>query len=65
MLGLQGYCKRGEKCWFKHVSPAKPPPTDPSESLICAICMEEPATFGLLGSKSMNICQPKLTDGSS
>jgi E3 ubiquitin-protein ligase makorin len=59
MLGLLGYCKRGEKCWFKHVSPAKPP-TDPSESLICVICMEEPATFGLLGSKSIDTCQSKL-----
>ena len=55
MLGLQGFCKRGEKCWFRHVSPAKPP-TDPSESLICAICMDEPATFGLLGSKSIDTC---------
>ncbi|KAI0285855.1 hypothetical protein BGY98DRAFT_244404 [Russula aff. rugulosa BPL654] len=51
-----GYCKRGEKCWFRHVSPAKPLPTDPGESLICAICMEEPATFGLLVDCSHVFC---------
>lgn len=50
-----GYCKRGEKCWFTHVSPAKPP-TDSGESLICAICMEEPATFGLLVDCSHVFC---------
>jgi|SRR5258708_6434954 len=59
ILWPQGYCKRGEKCWFRHVSPVKPP-TDPGESLICAICMEEPATFGLLGSKSTVSRQSKL-----
>ena len=59
MLGLQGYCKRGEKCWFRHVPLAKPP-TDVGDTLTCVICMEEPATFGLLGAKSINTRQSKL-----
>ncbi|KAH9967278.1 hypothetical protein BC827DRAFT_1123841 [Russula dissimulans] len=50
-----GYCKRGEKCWFRHVAPTDPP-TDPGESLICAICMEEPVTFGLLVDCSHTFC---------
>ncbi|KAH9004720.1 hypothetical protein EDB86DRAFT_2885108 [Lactarius hatsudake] len=50
-----GYCKRGEKCWFRHVLPADLT-TAPDDSLICAICMEEPVTFGLLADCSHVFC---------
>lgn len=50
-----GYCKRGENCWFKHVSPSKPS-ADPAEPSICSICMEEPITFGLLVDCSHVFC---------
>jgi len=50
-----GYCKRGEHCWFKHVPPTKPP-VDPGDPLICSICMDEPATFGLLVDCSHVFC---------
>ncbi|KAI0305896.1 hypothetical protein B0F90DRAFT_937659 [Multifurca ochricompacta] len=50
-----GYCKRGENCWFRHIPPADPT-ANPSESLICAICMEEPVTFGLLADCSHIFC---------
>ncbi|KAH9066675.1 hypothetical protein EDB87DRAFT_1587491 [Lactarius vividus] len=50
-----GYCKRGEKCWFRHVLPADLS-TAPDDSLICAICMEEPVTFGLLADCSHVFC---------
>jgi E3 ubiquitin-protein ligase makorin len=43
-----GYCKRGEKCWFRHVTPPNPT-ANTADPLICPICMEEPVTFGLLG----------------
>jgi hypothetical protein len=54
-----GYCKRGEGCWFRHVPPSSPP-ADSAESLICAICMEEPITFGLLGWRSVHSSRTKL-----
>ncbi|KAH9072112.1 hypothetical protein EDB83DRAFT_196514 [Lactarius deliciosus] len=50
-----GYCKRGEKCWFRHVLPADLT-TAPDDSLICAICMEEPVIFGLLADCSHVFC---------
>ncbi|KAI0255856.1 hypothetical protein BJV78DRAFT_1118938 [Lactifluus subvellereus] len=50
-----GFCKRGEKCWFRHVPPPNPT-ADTAESLICAICMDEPVTFGLLVECSHVFC---------
>ncbi|KAI0295953.1 hypothetical protein BC826DRAFT_256907 [Russula brevipes] len=50
-----GFCKWGEKCWFRHVPPTNPP-GEPGDTLICAICMEEPFTFGLLVECSHVFC---------
>ncbi|KAF8269843.1 hypothetical protein EI94DRAFT_1573130 [Lactarius quietus] len=50
-----GYCKRGDKCWFRHVLPADLV-TSPDDSQICSICMEEPITFGLLAECSHTFC---------
>lgn len=58
-----GYCKRGAKCWFRHVKPevsvASPSSTqvEPTsvqeaqddEDEMCSICYEKPMEFGLLG----------------
>ncbi|KAI0272477.1 hypothetical protein BC834DRAFT_794201, partial [Gloeopeniophorella convolvens] len=51
-----GYCKRGESCWFRHVDPANQMTSSHSEALTCAICMEEPVTFGLLTDCSHVFC---------
>ncbi|KAH9975929.1 hypothetical protein BGW80DRAFT_71953 [Lactifluus volemus] len=51
-----GYCKRGEKCWFRHVTPANTTTANTSEPPICAICMEVPVTFGLLVDCSHVFC---------
>lgn len=60
-----GYCRRGDDCWFLHVSgddtPASgsrsskrdahdaPEASADEEENLCSICMEKPVTFGLLG----------------
>ncbi|KZV98783.1 hypothetical protein EXIGLDRAFT_831997 [Exidia glandulosa HHB12029] len=58
---LQGYCRRGAACWFKHQVPdatpastsrpqapaAKPAPND-EEDHLCAICLDKPEEYGVL-----------------
>ncbi|KAF9525970.1 hypothetical protein CPB83DRAFT_940817 [Crepidotus variabilis] len=47
----QGFCKRGENCWFLHKTDGKDGsinvPADDEEEF-CSICFEKPSTFGLL-----------------
>jgi len=52
----QGYCKRGENCWFKHIKDSKSQRNgkgndsdSDSDSYDCSICLETPVTYGLLG----------------
>ncbi|KAH9935942.1 uncharacterized protein BXZ73DRAFT_45332 [Epithele typhae] len=47
---LNGYCKHGEKCWFKHADPSKTDlgTEEPSDNDLCAICYDKPVTYGLL-----------------
>ncbi|KDR65729.1 hypothetical protein GALMADRAFT_162397 [Galerina marginata CBS 339.88] len=58
----QGFCKRGDACWFVHAvdskddtrSPARP--LDEDEDELCSICFEKPTTYGLLGGCSHVFC---------
>ncbi|KIJ55257.1 hypothetical protein M422DRAFT_123155, partial [Sphaerobolus stellatus SS14] len=53
---VQGYCKRGFDCWFRHVEPSQV--AGPNESdLTCGICFEDrPALYGLLSDCSHGFC---------
>ncbi|KAF4570032.1 hypothetical protein EYR40_009018 [Pleurotus pulmonarius] len=64
----QGYCKRGDECWFRHVKagrnagesssvagPSSPEADDGFEDL-CSICFDKPTTYGLLGGCSHIFC---------
>ena len=50
---LSGFCKRGDACWFLHVSDRKSGDnftlTEDEDEELCSICFEKPVTFGLLG----------------
>ncbi|KAH9846032.1 hypothetical protein C2E23DRAFT_854838 [Lenzites betulinus] len=56
----QGYCRRGEKCWFLHVDPHKTESTsEPGEDAdehLCSICYDKPTTYGLLAGCSHVFC---------
>ena len=43
----QGYCRRGDKCWFLHTD-AKGKGALEEEDDLCSICFEKPITYGLL-----------------
>ena len=45
---IPGFCKRGDSCWFLHVSD-HPKKAEIEEDELCSICFEKPVTFGLLG----------------
>ena len=45
---IPGFCKRGDSCWFLHVSD-QPKKAEIEEDELCSICFEKPVTFGLLG----------------
>ncbi|KAI4518624.1 hypothetical protein K525DRAFT_227335 [Schizophyllum commune Loenen D] len=53
-----GYCRRGDSCWFKHVKLASSQVTleDAVEDDPCSICFEKPTTYGLLGGCSHVFC---------
>ncbi|KAK0497147.1 hypothetical protein EDD18DRAFT_1073041 [Armillaria luteobubalina] len=51
----QGYCKRGDECWFKH-TPRLPSPGVDDEDEPCSICFEQPVTYGLLMGCSHVFC---------
>ncbi|KAF9485502.1 hypothetical protein BDN70DRAFT_795621 [Pholiota conissans] len=56
---LQGYCKRGDKCWFRHTESkdkGKNPATLDEEDDICSICFEKPITYGLLAGCNHVFC---------
>ena len=51
---LLGFCKRGDACWFLHVSDRRKSGdnltlTEDEDEELCSICFEKPVTFGLLG----------------
>ena len=50
---LSGFCKRGDACWFLHVSDRKSSDNftlaEDEDEELCSICFEKPVTFGLLG----------------
>lgn len=48
LKALPGYCKLGDKCWFKHELPKEATNTEDDDDS-CCICFEEPKLFGLLG----------------
>ncbi|KIK19218.1 hypothetical protein PISMIDRAFT_108099 [Pisolithus microcarpus 441] len=43
---VNGHCKRGDRCWFRHELPSTPPEQIDADT--CSICMEKPTTYGLL-----------------
>ncbi|KAG7444261.1 uncharacterized protein BT62DRAFT_900189 [Guyanagaster necrorhizus] len=51
----QGYCKRGDKCWFRH-TPPPPSQGDDDDDEPCSICFEQPVTYGLLMGCSHVFC---------
>ncbi|KAH7929092.1 hypothetical protein BV22DRAFT_154422 [Leucogyrophana mollusca] len=54
----QGHCKRGDQCWFRHELPIRrgEGPTEASGDETCNICLETPATYGLLTDCSHVFC---------
>ncbi|CAA7267402.1 unnamed protein product [Cyclocybe aegerita] len=58
----EGFCKRGDACWFLHTSdskdkrPATNSALDEEEEEFCSICFEKPTTYGLLGGCSHIFC---------
>ncbi|KAF9054348.1 hypothetical protein BJ165DRAFT_1438195 [Panaeolus papilionaceus] len=57
---IQGYCKRGDSCWFRHVSDDEPSSSkvtiESDDEDTCSICFEKATTFGLLGGCSHVFC---------
>ncbi|KAG6831105.1 hypothetical protein H0H92_012782 [Tricholoma furcatifolium] len=43
----QGYCKRGDKCWFIHETSTTDVPSDDDDDP-CSVCFEKPSLYGLL-----------------
>ncbi|KAJ3711198.1 hypothetical protein C8R42DRAFT_596160 [Lentinula raphanica] len=60
-----GFCKHGDKCWFRHIPPPQPDETvfatDPIDES-CSICFEKPAVYGLLTGCSHVFCIPCLKE---
>ncbi|THU99153.1 hypothetical protein K435DRAFT_818674 [Dendrothele bispora CBS 962.96] len=53
----QGYCKRGDKCWFLHAAPSTHASRSPEEAEdLCSICFEKPNLYGLLTGCSHVFC---------
>ncbi|KAJ3567348.1 hypothetical protein NP233_g6419 [Leucocoprinus birnbaumii] len=58
----QGYCRRGDQCWFKHiarlpaVSTSQLDKNDDLQNDPCSICFETPVTYGLLSGCSHIFC---------
>ncbi|KAJ4000945.1 hypothetical protein F5050DRAFT_1561922 [Lentinula boryana] len=54
-----GFCKHGDKCWFRHVPPPQPKEialqVDPIDE-VCTICFEKPTLYGLLAGCSHVFC---------
>lgn len=55
---LSGFCKRGDTCWFLHVSDRtsnRTASSDDEDEELCSICFEKPVTYGLLGIPLMSL----------
>ncbi|KJA23618.1 hypothetical protein HYPSUDRAFT_137701 [Hypholoma sublateritium FD-334 SS-4] len=51
----QGYCRRGDECWFLHADAKGKGPLEEEDDL-CSICFEKPTTYGLLTGCSHIFC---------
>lgn len=49
VLTRPGFCKRGQNCWFLHISDGRRDTQVEDEEEFCSICFEKPSTYGLLG----------------
>ncbi|KAF5351543.1 hypothetical protein D9758_007178 [Tetrapyrgos nigripes] len=56
----QGFCKRGDKCWFLHVPQTSQPEHATEEDELCSICLEKPSIYGLLTGCSHVFCMTCL-----
>ncbi|KAF7770559.1 hypothetical protein Agabi119p4_6533 [Agaricus bisporus var. burnettii] len=53
----QGFCRRGDQCWFKHTVDVPSADDDrDSQNDPCSICFEMPVTYGLLSGCSHIFC---------
>ncbi|KAF9557323.1 hypothetical protein CPC08DRAFT_668777 [Agrocybe pediades] len=55
----QGFCKRGDACWFVHALPPSKITTTAdveAEDELCSVCFEKPTTYGLLSGCSHVFC---------
>ncbi|CCM02443.1 uncharacterized protein FIBRA_04542 [Fibroporia radiculosa] len=65
---MAGYCRRGDKCWFKHASTKSPSEFISVDTAgeegnhLCSICYEKPITYGLLDGCSHVFCLQEWRD---
>ncbi|EGO22183.1 hypothetical protein SERLADRAFT_451067 [Serpula lacrymans var. lacrymans S7.9] len=52
---IQGHCRRGNQCWFRHEAKSDVAKGGPSEEA-CNICLEKPTSYGLLADCSHVFC---------
>ncbi|KAG6919532.1 hypothetical protein DXG01_005122 [Tephrocybe rancida] len=54
----EGYCKRGDKCWFIHETKggASAQAEDDDDEELCSVCFEKPSLYGLLGGCNHIFC---------
>ncbi|KAG5718722.1 putative E3 ubiquitin-protein ligase makorin-1 [Termitomyces sp. T112] len=52
----QGYCKRGDKCWFVHEKSVVDAKEEDQDDDCCSVCFERPSLYGLLGGCNHIFC---------
>ena len=61
-LFLGGFCKRSDKCWFRHINVIDEESgavnEDEDGAAICSICQEKPVCYGLLGGYRISTSTP-------
>ncbi|KAG6890308.1 hypothetical protein C0995_009514 [Termitomyces sp. Mi166 len=53
---VQGYCKRGDKCWFIHEKSVPGGKAEDADDDCCSICFETPSLYGLLSGCNHAFC---------